>query len=56
MPTYGEQQIPAGVDKSPVQKPLGKRIMDSRDINIEPTLKIDNVPYKGNTVLNAQKS
>ena len=55
MPTYGEKQQPAGVDKSPAPKPLGKRIMDSRDVNIDPTLSIDNVPYKGNAVLNAQK-
>ena len=56
MPTYGEQQKPAGVDKSPAQKPLGKRVMTSRDNTIAPTLSIDNVPYKGNAVLNAQKS
>jgi len=56
MPTYGEQQKPAGVDKSPAQKPLGKRVMESRNDDIEPTLSIDNIPYKGNAVLNAQKS
>ncbi len=27
MPTYGEKQKPAGVNKSPMQKPLGKRTM-----------------------------
>ena len=25
MPTYGETQKPAGVDKSPAKKPLGRR-------------------------------
>ena len=56
MPTYGEQQKPAGVNKSPAQKPLGKRVMESRNETIESTLSIDNVPYKGNAALNAQKS
>ena len=56
MPTYGEKQNPAGVDRSPAQKPLGKRIMTSRDRNIKSDLSIDNIPYQGNSVLNAQKS
>lgn len=55
MPTYGEQQKPAGVNKSPMQKPLGKRTMDSKNVNIESSLSIDNIPYKGNAALNAQK-
>jgi hypothetical protein len=55
MPTYGETQKAAGVNKSPVQKPLGKRSMLSRDVNIETSLVIDNVPYKGNSALNAQR-
>jgi len=54
MPTQGEQQKPAGVNKSPNQKPLGKRVMESRNTNIKSTLSIDNCPYKGNAVLNAQ--
>ena len=56
MPTYGEKQQPAGVDKSPAQKPLGRRVMTSRNTNIKPTLVVDNIPYEGNAVLNAQKS
>ena len=56
MPVYGEKQKSAGVDKSPTCKPLGRRVMESRDETIESTLSIDNVPYKGNAVLNAQKS
>tara|TARA_R110000824_G_scaffold343672_1_gene530312 strand:- start:91 stop:261 length:171 start_codon:yes stop_codon:yes gene_type:complete len=56
MPTYGEAQKPAGVDKSPAKKPLGRRKMQSRQTNVESTLSIDNCPYKGNPVLNANKS
>ena len=56
MPTYGEAQRPAGVDKSPVIKPLGKRIMKSRNRVIESDLSIDNCPYKGNPVLNANQN
>ena len=56
MPTYGEQQKPAGVDKSPAQKPLGKRVMTPRNTNIKSNLVIDNIPYEGNAVLNAQRS
>ncbi|MBC8436715.1 hypothetical protein H8D85_00160 [bacterium] len=54
MPNYGEQQKPAGVNKSPMQKPLGKRVMESRNSTIKSSLSIDNCPYKGNAVLNAQ--
>ena len=54
MPTQGEQQRPAGVNKSPMQKPLGKRVMESRNTNVKSSLSIDNCPYKGNAVLNAQ--
>tara|TARA_R110001583_G_scaffold3797_5_gene23152 strand:- start:458 stop:631 length:174 start_codon:yes stop_codon:yes gene_type:complete len=54
MPTYGEQQKPAGVNKSPMQKPLGRRTMESRNTTIKPSLSIDNCPYKGNPALNAQ--
>ncbi len=55
MPTYGEKQIAAGVDKSPVIKPLGTREMESRQTNVESTLRIDNCPYKGNPALNANR-
>ena len=55
MPTYGEQQKSAGVNKSPANKPVGRRTMDSRNTNIETSLIIDNVPYKGNAALNANK-
>tara|TARA_Y100000034_G_C6525653_1_gene226340 strand:+ start:342 stop:509 length:168 start_codon:yes stop_codon:yes gene_type:complete len=55
MPTYGQAQKAAGINKSPAQKILGKRIMKSRNRLIEPTLSVDNIPYKGNAVLNANK-
>jgi len=55
MPSYGEEQIPAGVDKSPAIKPLGKRTMESRDRLVKSTLSIDNCPYKGNAAINANK-
>ena len=54
MPTYGEQQKPAGVNKSPRQKPLGRRVMKSRNTNIKSNLSIDNVTYTGNPNLLAQ--
>ena len=56
MPSYGEKQKPAGVNipsKIPV---VGTRVMVSSDCTITPTLKrIDNIPYKGNAVLNANR-
>ena len=55
MPTYGQTQKAAGVDKSPANKPLGRRVMKSRDRMIESSLVIDNVPYKGNPALNANE-
>tara|TARA_R110000824_G_scaffold352644_1_gene539693 strand:- start:88 stop:255 length:168 start_codon:yes stop_codon:yes gene_type:complete len=55
MPTQGEAQKSAGINKSPAIKPLGKRTMRSRDRMIESSLTIDNVPYKGNAALNANK-
>jgi hypothetical protein len=55
MPSYGEQQMPAGVDKSPAMKPLGKRTMRSKDSTIMPALTIDNCEYKGNAALRANQ-
>ncbi len=56
MPSYGEKQKPAGVKLSCGCKPLGTRVMKSNNITITPTLRqIDNIPYKGNAVLNANK-
>ena len=56
MPSYGEKQKPAGVKLPCGCKPLGTRVMMSNNSTITPTLKrIDNIPYKGNAVLNANK-
>ena len=56
MPSYGEKQIPAGVKLPCGCKPLGTRTMKSNNAVITPTLnRIDNIPYKGNAVLNANK-
>ena len=56
MPTYGESQKPAGVKLACGCKPLGTRVMKSNNSTITPTLsKIDNIEYKGNAVLNANK-
>ena len=56
MPTYGEQQQPAGkaiATKLPIP---GKRVMKCNNSTITPTLEsIDNCPYKGNAVLNANR-
>ena len=56
MPTYGEEQIPAGIDKSKAPRKPGKRIMKSRNRLIESTLTIDDIPYKGNANLRANQS
>ena len=58
MPNYGEKQIPAGVKlECGCNKPIvGTRVMKSNNTTIIPTLRqIDNIPYKGNAVLNANK-
>ena len=57
MPSYGEKQERAGVKLSTPKRcmPIGERTMRSRNSNIAPGLTIDNIPYKGNAVLNANK-
>ena len=55
MPSIGEYQKPAGVDKSKAPKMPGKRVMVSRNSTINSTLSLDNCDYKGNPVLNAQR-
>jgi hypothetical protein len=57
MPSYGEKQQPAGKVLHGRCKPIvGTRTMQSNNSTIMPTLRrIDNIPYKGNAVLNAQK-
>mgnify|MGYP003111328723 FL=1 len=50
----GKQQ-PAGKKLDCGCKPLGTRTMKSNNTTVIPTLRqIDNIPYKGNAVLNAQ--
>ena len=55
MPRYGEKQTPAGIDKSKAPRKPGRRVMRSKNTTIQPSLVIDNVPYKGNANLTAQK-
>jgi len=56
MPSYGEKQKPAGKELNTAKPIVGTRIMRSNNTTIIPTLRqIDNIPYKGNAVLNANK-
>jgi len=55
MPSYGEKQKPAGKKLSCGCKPLGERKMESRKAKIKVNLKMNNIEYKGNPTLNAQK-
>jgi len=56
MPSYEEKQKPAGVKLKCGCKPLGTRVMVSNNSTITPILKsIDNIAYKGNAVLNANR-
>jgi hypothetical protein len=56
MPSYGEKQKPAGKVLNTAKPIVGTRVMKSNNSVITPTLKqIDNIPYKGNAVLNANR-
>lgn len=57
MPSYGQSQQPAGKVLLDKCKPVvGTRIMKSNNSTITPNLKqIDNIPYKGNAVINANR-
>ena len=56
MPSYGEKQKPAGVELPCGCEPLGTRVMKSNNSTLTPTLRqIDNIEYKGNAVLNANR-
>ncbi len=59
MPSYGQQQIPAGrkknCNKNYYKGSSQHRVMKSRDMNIIPDLEIDNIQYKGNVVLRANR-
>lgn len=55
MPSQGEKQKPAGLPLKGGKPVVGTRVMKSNNSTITPTLRqIDNIPYKGNPVLNAQ--
>ena len=56
MPSYGQKQKPAG-KKLKCGKPIvGTRVMKSNNSTISPMIgTIDNIPYKGNAVLNANR-
>tara|TARA_R110002167_G_scaffold242954_1_gene448538 strand:- start:264 stop:434 length:171 start_codon:yes stop_codon:yes gene_type:complete len=56
MPANGMNQTPAGVNKTKQPKPSSNRRMVSRDTTIKTSLTIGKVPYKGNAVLNANRS
>ena len=57
MPTIGENQKSAGVKlKTPDRcKRVESRTMKSRNNTIEPALTIDNISYKGNATLLANR-
>ncbi len=59
MPSYGKNQIPAGKKKmcnhNYYKGASEHRVMKSRDRNIISDLEIDNIPYKGNVVLRANR-
>ena len=58
MPSYGEKQIPAGKKKNcnpNYFKPMGTRSMESWLTNVKTDLKVENIEYKGNAVLRANR-
>ena len=55
MPSYGEKQMPAGKKLSCGCKPFGTRVMASRNPLIATDVRFDNIEYKGNAVLNANR-
>ena len=58
MPSYGEKQVPAGMKKNcnpNYFKPMGKRSMESGLTNVKVDLKVENIEYKGNAVLRANR-
>lgn len=56
MPSRGEKQDSAGIPLGGGKPVVGTRVMKSNNTTIIPTLRqIDNIPYKGNAVLNANK-
>jgi len=58
MPAYGEKQKPAGVKLNTPKRcmPVGERTMMSKDGTIAKAFTVNNIPYKGNANLNANRS
>jgi len=56
MPTQGKKQKAVGIKLNFAKDKPGTRKMESRSKDIKSNLRIDNVPYDGNAVLNAMKS
>ncbi len=58
MPAYGENQKPAGVKLNTPKRcmPVGERTMKSKDGTIAKAFTVNNIPYKGNASLNANRS
>jgi|TARA_E500000318_G_C3542478_1_gene205230 hypothetical protein len=57
MPSNGEKQKSAGVKLSTPKRcmPVGERTMKSKDDTISPAFTVNNIPYKGNANLLANK-
>jgi|TARA_Y100001973_G_C5160922_1_gene313476 hypothetical protein len=58
MPSYGEKQRAAGVKLNTPKRcmPVGDRTMKSKDGTIAKAFTVNNIPYKGNANLNANRS
>jgi hypothetical protein len=57
MPSYGEKQMSAGKVLNNAKPIVGTRKMKANNSTITPTLGgVENIEYKGNPVLNANRS
>ena len=55
MPSYGEKQKPAGVNRPCSCAMLQDKSIRSRNVKVNYDPKLYEVPYKGNAVLDANK-
>tara|TARA_R110002020_G_scaffold376934_1_gene588013 strand:+ start:863 stop:1039 length:177 start_codon:yes stop_codon:yes gene_type:complete len=57
MPSYGQNQKPAGVKLNTPKRcmPVGERTMVSKDGTIAKAFTVNNIPYKGNANLLANR-
>ena len=56
MPSYGKRKPPSGKGLNTAKPIVGTRDMKSNNSTISPMIgTIDNIPYKGNAVLNANR-